>query len=76
MKSRDVVGKRIVKVNQSRWHDDEYGWLHSVDSLVLEDGTRLIPHAQETSDLPVADLLVHKPKQAAETCCGKGPYAD
>ena len=62
MRSRDVVGKRIVKVRHSTLVDPEYyGPRKIVDWIELEDGTRLVAFAYETSDQPTADIIAVKP---------------
>lgn len=44
MKSRDVVGKRITKVNQHQFWNKRTGRRDNcVDSLELEDGTVIAP---------------------------------
>lgn len=48
MKARDVVGKRIAKVNQTQRYDHsirELVW--ETDSIWLEDGTRIVLFAAE-----------------------------
>lgn len=52
MRKRDVLGKRIVAVEQSRQpanaDTQSPPWIR-VDSIVLEDGTVLVPHCVEYS---------------------------
>ena len=65
MRSRGVVGKRIVKIEQqylgSRLAGDFKG--QSVTALLLEDGTALELQAQETEDEPYVQVTVMKPKR-------------
>jgi len=66
MKSRGVVGKRIVKIEQqylgSRLVGDFKG--QSVTALILEDGTTLELRAQETEeDEPYVQVFVLKPNK-------------
>lgn len=63
MRSRDVVGKRIVKVHQQRVNDGRGGTVWDLDSLELEDGTRLIPMTIETEGDYCHKLLVSKPER-------------
>lgn len=50
MKSRGVVGKKIVKIHQTRLpaNTGELTWC--VTSIELEDGTLLRPHTLELDD--------------------------
>jgi len=55
MRSRDVVGKRIVSITNERISDPEYyGPKVICTSIELEDGTVILCHVCETSDQPVA----------------------
>jgi hypothetical protein len=67
VKTRGIIGKRIVAIRQVRYQDAVRGLVIGVDAIVLEDGTELRPFAHETedSDYPV-DMLVIKstPKPA------------
>lgn len=55
MRSKDVVGKRIVKVQQARC-----GNVVSIDALILEDGTVIYFSAYQTDDAPVPTATVIK----------------
>lgn len=62
MKSRGVVGKRIVKVNQHRFWNENGGCFDwNVDSLELEDGTTLHPVTIETEAEYGHDFAVLRP---------------
>ena len=64
MQSRDVVGKRIARVVQRRVRmGDGRPSIVIVESLVLEDGTVLSTHAEESDWEPMGTLLVFKPAQ-------------
>ena len=65
MRSRDVVGKRIVSIwNERVAHDREYYGPRVVCSQIeLEDGTRLVTHAAESSDCPIAYISAVLPKK-------------
>lgn len=44
MRARDVVGKRIVKVNQHQFYNEHTGHMDNcVDSLELDNGTVIWP---------------------------------
>ena len=64
MKSRDVIGKRIKAVRQTRWYNDHSGTHEvTVDALILEDGTELRPHGFPTeTDIAATLLVCKKPK--------------
>lgn len=66
MKSRDVVGKRIVSIwNERVGHDSEYfGPRIVVSQITLDDGSRLIAHWYESSDQPIASIEVAKPQRS------------
>jgi len=67
MKSKGVVGKRIVGIQHVRWFDQRTKkMLCAVDSLTLEDGTVLYPHAIATDVEPYGDLLVRRYKKSSE----------
>ena len=67
MRTRQVLGKRIVAVEHERWEGGHGVSGVRVSRLVLEDGTVLAPHAFETVDCPEGDLLLcnYKDKAAA-----------
>jgi len=48
MRSRDVVGKRIVRVGQARASGNSGPYTH-LEFLELEDGTRITFHVVETA---------------------------
>ena len=58
MKSRGVVGKRIVKIEQSMKMSN-VGMTNAVAAIVLEDGTRLIPSTIETEDEYLTEIAVN-----------------
>jgi hypothetical protein len=61
MKSRDVVGRTIIEVKHERWYDRQAGgWKTTVSYIRLSDGSRLVPHAFETTMDPAADILIVK----------------
>ncbi len=60
MKARGVVGKRIVRIDQTQFFNKNTGKMDvALGALVLEDGTRLIPLVIETEYEPVVDLVVN-----------------
>lgn len=62
MNTRQVIGRRIVAVNQSRIKT--WGGTHiTVNSLTLDNGVSLLTAAYLTDDAPVGDLLVHAPSR-------------
>jgi len=48
MNTKDAVGKRILRIEQSRVGDGRGGTHWDVSAIVLENGTRLIPRTVET----------------------------
>jgi hypothetical protein len=61
VKARDVVGRRIVRVNQTRFYNRQYNeFVHVLDSIWLDDGTRLVLVAQEDDYEPYVVGLVAK----------------
>lgn len=70
MKSRDVVGKRIVEIWNERISGDReyYGPRVVCSQITLEDGTRLVAHCYESSDQPIASIDAVKP----DTSAGRG----
>lgn len=63
MRSRDVVGKRIVAVRQRRAYDSNRAPITDVQALVFEDGTELrFNVAERESDYAVDAYLVRAPK--------------
>lgn len=63
MKSRDIVGKRIVELRQTVVRDPEYGTIVSIDSLILDDGSRVDFNCAPTTDLPVP-IAKYRPRPA------------
>lgn len=60
MKTREVIGRKIVKVNRS-WAKTPGGRVMAVESLVLDNGLVLLTHAYETEDLgPFGGLLIQQ----------------
>lgn len=58
MRSRDVIGKRIVKIVHQRWWNAPMKRMETtVQYMILEDGTALCPFAFETEDTPQATIL-------------------
>lgn len=66
MKTHQVIGRRIVAVNQSRVKT--WGGIHmTVNSLTLDNGVSLLTTAYLTDDAPVGDLLLHAPVRVARS---------
>lgn len=61
MKSRGVVGKRIVEIRQDTVRETGRRAVSSVYAVVLEDGTELRPMVYEGETDYSVDLLVVKP---------------
>lgn len=60
MRARDVVGKRIVKVDQVRIHDPQLGHMVvALDALVLDDGSRIVfaSHDRYYDEYVTADVI-------------------
>lgn len=51
MKARDVIGKTVVGVSQTVWHDSR-GWHVELGSLTFSDGSMLSFAARETETDP------------------------
>ena len=66
MKSRGVVGKRIVGIKQKyigSWEGGPGFEGQSVEEIILEDGTRLCLWGHESEDEPYVQVIVVKPKK-------------
>lgn len=65
MRSRDVVGRKIVRVDHERFYNDHLGRLETVvERIVLDDGSVLYPEAFETGDIAQGNIL-HVKKEAS-----------
>jgi len=64
MKSRDAVGKKIVRIEQTRTADNIGETVWHIDAIVLEDGTKLCPNVLET-DIGeyLVEMTVYKRKR-------------
>ncbi len=61
MNSRDVVGRRIVAVRQTRYWNPCVTRLQMViDAIVLDDGTEILFRACESPDDPVPLASIQK----------------
>lgn len=61
MRSRDVIGKKIVNIRQRRIYS--YGHVSmDVEAIILEDGTEIRPCAYETESDHCCDCVVVKKK--------------
>jgi hypothetical protein len=50
MRARDIVGKKVERVEQQRfWNQETHDWCVSLESLVFTDGTVLYFGTTETS---------------------------
>jgi hypothetical protein len=69
MRSRDAVGKRIVKVRQRRFYSSAIAQMdNEVVEIELDDGTLLRPIAYEQEDFnPTIDFVVVKPRRKGKT---------
>jgi len=64
MRARDIVGKKVASVHQTRIIRDEHhgsGSVWEFDSIVFEDGTRFYVYIENTEHLPFATGVVSKP---------------
>ena len=66
MKSRDAVGRKIVKVRQRRVYDEDNGMVTDVCYMELDNGVQLVPivtglEAADGNDS--IDFLVRKPQK-------------
>jgi hypothetical protein len=61
MRTRQVLGKRIVKVNQQRFHDDYFGQMvTALRSIELEDGTTIVVEAFPDQDNQHVEAAVYR----------------
>lgn len=59
MQIKFAIGQKIVGVNQEVYYDSHIGQMRThVTSFQLENGTKLVLNAYETSDAPLVDVLV------------------
>jgi len=63
MKSRGVVGKRIVKIHQSMEYPRNHPKVMDVYGIDLEDGTMLTPTTCEGETEYYVEVMVRKPKK-------------
>ena len=64
MKTRGIIGKRIVAIRQERFFNCNTGRFEwDVCSIKLENGTALILDTTETGSYYAHDLIVAKPKR-------------
>lgn len=62
MKSRDVIGKTIIKVNQKRRFNKQIdSFVVELFSLEFSDGSRIVFIAQESESEPYVESFVVKP---------------
>jgi hypothetical protein len=63
MKALDVVGKRIVSIQNERISGDReyYGPRIICTSITLEDGTQLLVRTHATVDQPVGEIIARTP---------------
>ena len=62
MKTRGIIGKRIVAIRQRRFYNDYNASMEvSVYEIELEDGTLLRPMVHPTENDAVVDMIVVKP---------------
>jgi hypothetical protein len=76
MNKRDVVGKRIIGIwNERVSGDREYGGPAVICTQIeLEDGTRLVAHAYESSDCPIASITsVRDQLEVSEAVSSEAP---
>jgi hypothetical protein len=67
MKARDVVGKKIVGINQQRFYNRNTGRSEvGLDSIILDDGTTIIVGAAESHFEPFVWCDAVKTKKGAK----------
>lgn len=59
MKARDIIGRRIVAVRQTRVENTHVGRVYHLDSLELEGGYRIRFDIKETDDTPLIEAHVY-----------------
>lgn len=63
MQSRDVIGKRIVGIEQERfWDVTTASWAASITAILLEGGSRILLSAHESEDAPYVEARLSKKK--------------
>lgn len=61
MQSKDVIGKRIVGIEQERfWDVTTASWAVSVTAILLEGGSRILLSAHESETAPYVETRVCK----------------
>jgi len=64
VRARDAEGRRIVKVNQTRfWNEHLARHEYAVTSLDLDDGTSLMLMSVETEAEPVVNVVTWRPER-------------
>ena len=72
MKTRGVIGKRIVAIRQTRFFNHNFAGMDvDVYEIELDDGTLLRPLVNETEDEYVVDMIVVKPRRKETKCSNK-----
>lgn len=68
MKTRDVIGRRIVSVDQERvWNGHLKRFSVVLYSLTLDNGARICLYAEETPECPWVTARVVKPEKLGKT---------
>ena len=61
MNANDVVGRKIVRVQQKRfWNDHTGSWAVQVDAFELDNGSVVTLHACESETEPFVECTVFK----------------
>jgi hypothetical protein len=68
VKARDVVGRKIVAVDQNRfWDERAGGWIFEVRALVLDNGARVYPSVVELECDYAVEMYVTRPVREDES---------
>lgn len=65
MRTKSIIGQRIVKISQSPVRLTDGKVYITVDAITLENGVVLVTHAHHTHDEPVGTLLIATPSKTA-----------
>jgi len=65
MRARDVVGRRIVRVDHGpRWYNRQAScWTQDCVRLHLDNGATIVAYAYETEDTPEANMRLVPPQK-------------
>ena len=67
MRAADIVGRKVVSVEQKRVYDKQRGGATSLESITFDNGTCIVTSVRDTENSPIVTVRAYKQSKQSKT---------